>query len=59
MKTTFSERFEKVRKFTDNVYHHHKATYKGLSQFFNNYSDIEKTYSNSILWQSQSSKILE
>jgi len=40
VKTTFLERFEKANKFFDNVYHHHKATYKGMAQFFQNYSEI-------------------
>lgn len=54
-RTTFTDRFEKTQKFFDNAYHHHKATYKGLAQFFTNYADVEKNYANALLWQSQSS----
>jgi len=39
-KTTFFERFEKTKKFYDNIYHHHKATFKGMAEFFKVYSSI-------------------
>lgn len=37
-KTTFLERFDKTQKFFENVYHHQKATYKGMADYFDNYA---------------------
>lgn len=48
-KTTFQERFERANKFYDNIYHHHKATFKGLAEFFKNYCGIEKDYANALI----------
>ena len=56
-KTSFFDCFEKTQKFFDVTYHHHKASYKGLGQFFSNYAETEKNYANSLLWQSQCSTI--
>jgi hypothetical protein len=54
-KTTFQERFERTSKFYDNIYHHHKATFKGLAEFFKNYYSIEKEYANSLIKLSSAS----
>lgn len=48
-KTTFVERFEKTTKFYDFTYHLHKATFKGLSQFYQDYSEIEKRYADGLM----------
>lgn len=48
-KTTYIERIEKASKFYDNAYHHHKATFKGLAEFYRNYGVIEKEYANQLL----------
>ena len=58
-KTTFIEIVDKAGTFFDNVFHHHKATYKGMGQFFQNYADIERNYSNSLLWHSQTSNLFK
>jgi hypothetical protein len=48
-KTTFAERFEKAGKFYDTGYHHHKATFKGLGEFYRSYGGIEKDYAGQLL----------
>jgi len=48
-RTTYSERVDRVSKFYDNAYHHHKATYKGFGEFFRNYCTVEKDYANQLL----------
>ena len=48
-KTTFVERFEKTTKFYDFTYHLHKATFKGLSQFYEDYAEIEKRYADGLM----------
>ena len=49
VKTTFAERFERAVKFYDFTYHLHKSTFKGLSQFFKDYSEIEKRYADGLM----------
>lgn len=49
VKTTFTERFEKAIKFYDHNYHMHKATFKGLGNFYKNYSNVEKDYADAMI----------
>lgn len=49
VKTVFEERFDKAVKFYDYTYHMHKATFRGLSNFYRLYSNIEKDYSDGIM----------
>ena len=46
-----------MRKFYDNAYHLHKATFKGSSEFFKAYGEIEKDYAGALLKLSENGKV--